>query len=212
ILRDEGIEVALAEGAEAAAARLINQAFRKRARTGRPHVVFKSALTLDGAVATPGGESRWISGEQSRDLVHRWRGELDAIAVGIGTALADDPVLTARSSGAPSQPTRVIFDSTARLPLDSALVESVSEAPLVVVAAAGAPEDRVAVLRDAGAEVIVAAGARADRVTSALTVLGRREITSMLLEGGPTLAGAFLEAGGGDEPGPLNAAPLPARG
>jgi diaminohydroxyphosphoribosylaminopyrimidine deaminase/5-amino-6-(5-phosphoribosylamino)uracil reductase len=199
VLRDEGIEVALAEGAEAAAARSINQAFRKRARTGRPHVVFKSALTLDGRVATPGGESRWISGEQSRDLVHRWRGELDAIAVGIGTVLADDPVLTARSSGAPSQPTRVVFDSTARLPLDSALVESVSEAPLVVVAAAGAPEDRMAVLQDAGAEVIVAAGSRADRVTSALTMLGRREITSVLLEGGPTLAGAFLEAGEVDE-------------
>jgi diaminohydroxyphosphoribosylaminopyrimidine deaminase/5-amino-6-(5-phosphoribosylamino)uracil reductase len=199
ILRDEGIEVAFAEGAEAAAARLINQAFRKHARTGRPHVVFKSALTLDGRVATAGGESRWISGERSRDLVHRWRGDLDAIAVGIGTALADDPLLTARSPGDPSQPTRVVFDSTARLPLDSALVESLSDVPLVIVAAAGAPEDRVAALQDAGAAVIVASGSRADRVTSALTDLGRREITSVLLEGGPTLAGAFLEAGEVDE-------------
>jgi diaminohydroxyphosphoribosylaminopyrimidine deaminase / 5-amino-6-(5-phosphoribosylamino)uracil reductase len=199
ILRDEGIEVAFAEGAEAAAARLINQAFRKHARTGRPHVVFKSAMTLDGRVATAGGESRWISGEQSRDLVHRWRGEIDAIGVGIGTALADDPLLTARSPGDPSQPTRVVFDSTARLPLDSALAESVSDAPLVVVAAAGAPEDRVGALQDVGAEVIVATGSRADRVSSALTELGRREITGMLLEGGPTLAGAFLDAGEVDE-------------
>ncbi len=100
ILRDEGIEVAFAEGAEAAAARLLNQAFRKHARTGRPLVTFKLALTLDGRVATASGESRWISGESSRDLVHRWRAEADAIAVGIGTALADDPLLTARTPDA----------------------------------------------------------------------------------------------------------------
>ena len=94
ILRDEGVEVELANGEEAAAARLLNQAFRKHSRTARPLVVLKSALSLDGRVATAGGDSKWISGEASRALAHRWRAECDAVCVGIGTALADDPLLT----------------------------------------------------------------------------------------------------------------------
>jgi diaminohydroxyphosphoribosylaminopyrimidine deaminase / 5-amino-6-(5-phosphoribosylamino)uracil reductase len=199
VLRDEGLEVIFADGAEAARARLINQAFRKLARTGRPHVTFKSALTLDGRVATAQGESRWISGESSRELVHRWRATLDAIAVGIGTALADDPLLTARTPDTVRQPVRVIFDSTARLPLDSALVASASDAPLLVVTAPGAPSDRLESLRDAGAETIVVGGSRAERVGSALAELGRRGITSLLLEGGPVLASAFFDAGEIDE-------------
>jgi diaminohydroxyphosphoribosylaminopyrimidine deaminase/5-amino-6-(5-phosphoribosylamino)uracil reductase len=199
VLRDEGIEVRFADGAEATAARLLNQAFRKHARTGRPLVTMKSAVTLDGRVATTGGESKWISGESSRGLVHRWRGESDAVAVGIGTVLADDPLLTARAPEAERQPNRVIFDSTARLPLDSKLVRSLDEAGVTVVAAHGAPEDRVAALREAGVEVIVAAGSRVERVGSALAELGRRDITSVLIEGGPILAGAFLGAGEIDE-------------
>src|SRR4051812_26374589 len=96
ILRDGGLEVCFAAGEEAAAARLLNQPFRKHSRTGRPLVVLKMAMSLDGRVATAAGDSRWISGERSRELVHRWRAECDAIAVGIGTVLADDPLLTAR--------------------------------------------------------------------------------------------------------------------
>src|SRR3954466_14632966 len=95
ILRREGIEVAVADGELAARARLGNQAFRKHAPSGRPSVVFKSAMTLDGKVATPTGDSKWISGELSRELAHHWRASVDAVAVGIGTALADDPQLTA---------------------------------------------------------------------------------------------------------------------
>src|SRR6201998_439074 len=87
ILRDEGIEVVLADGELAARARLLNQAFRKHARVGRPWVLFKSAMTLDGKVATRTGDSQWISGEDSRSLGHRWRAAVDAVAVGIGTAL-----------------------------------------------------------------------------------------------------------------------------
>ena len=102
ILRDEGVEVELANGAEAAAARLLNQPFRKHARTARPLVVLKSALSLDGRVATAGGDSKWISGEASRALAHRWRAECDAVCVGIGTVLADDPLLTARPSAGPA--------------------------------------------------------------------------------------------------------------
>ena len=201
ILRDEGIEVETADGAEAAAARLQNQAFRKHARTGRPHVVLKSAVTLDGRTATAAGDSRWISGPESRALVHRWRAESDAVAVGIGTALADDPLLTARDldPAADRQPLRVVFDSQARLPLQSALIGSLDEAPLLVVAAAGAPAERVAALREAGADVVQVDGDAATRVAAALTELGRREVTSLLLEGGAHLAGAFLDAGQIDE-------------
>src|SRR5690349_16627986 len=95
ILRDGGVEVALASGAEATAARRLNQPFRKHARTGLPLVVLKMAMSLDGQTTTAPGDSPWISGPESRELVHRWRAECDAIAVGIGTALADDPLLTA---------------------------------------------------------------------------------------------------------------------
>jgi diaminohydroxyphosphoribosylaminopyrimidine deaminase/5-amino-6-(5-phosphoribosylamino)uracil reductase len=200
ILRDGGVEVAFVAGGEAAAARLLNQPFRKHARTGLPHVTLKLALSLDGHVATAGGDSRWISGEQSRALVHRWRGECDAIAVGIGTVLADDPLLTARGPETARQPTRVVFDSAARLPLTSQLLATVGESQLLVVASPEAERSRIAELKSAGAEVVIAGGGTtADRVRSALADLGRRELTSLLLEGGPTLAGAFVEAGEVDE-------------
>src|SRR5438270_5653271 len=122
IMRDEGVEVVMADGELAARARLLNQAFRKHARTGRPWVLFKSAMSLDGKVATGAGDSKWISGEDSRLLAHRWRASVDAVVVGIGTALADDPQLTARVEGVVRQPRRVVFDSLARLPLRSKLV------------------------------------------------------------------------------------------
>src|ERR1700757_3030925 len=137
ILRDEGIEVVLADGELATHARLLNQAFRKHARTGRPWVLFKSAMTLDGKVATRAGDSQWISGEESRALAHRWRASVDAVIVGIGTALADDPQLTARPEGelaGPSeQPRRIVFDTLARLPPSSQLVAAAAEIPLTVI-------------------------------------------------------------------------------
>ncbi len=199
VLRDEGIEVELVEGEEAAQARLLNQAFRKHARTGRPLVTIKSAVSLDGRVATSSGDSKWISGESSRRLVHRWRAESDAVCVGIGTALADDPLLTAREPGTLRQPTRVVFDAHARLPLESNLAGSIGEAPLLVIASPTAPQDRVSALKAAGVGVVVCDGEPRDRVLAGLTELGRRDITSMLLEGGPTLAGSFLDAGEVDE-------------
>jgi diaminohydroxyphosphoribosylaminopyrimidine deaminase/5-amino-6-(5-phosphoribosylamino)uracil reductase len=194
ILRDEGVDVSFAGGAEAAAARLAIQPFRKHARTGRPLVVHKSALSLDGHTATSGGDSKWISGPQSRALVHRWRADADAVAVGIGTALADDPLLTAREVDAHRQPTRVVFDSAARLPLDSKLLTTLDQAPLIVFCGPGAPAGRTDALRGAGAEVIAVQGAGAAAIATALAELGRREIAFLLLEGGATLAGAFLEA------------------
>jgi diaminohydroxyphosphoribosylaminopyrimidine deaminase / 5-amino-6-(5-phosphoribosylamino)uracil reductase len=199
ILRDGGVEVQFVNGEAAAAARLLNQPFRKHSRTARPLVVLKSALSLDGRVATVGGDSKWISSEASRHLAHRWRAESDAVCIGIGTAISDDPLLTARAEGALRQPTRVVFDSEARLPLDSKLLASLDEAPVLVVASPEAPADRVGALKGAGAEVVVCDGDRPARVLAGLAELGRRGITSLLLEGGPTLAGSFLDAGELDE-------------
>jgi diaminohydroxyphosphoribosylaminopyrimidine deaminase/5-amino-6-(5-phosphoribosylamino)uracil reductase len=204
ILRDEGVEVVLADGDLAREARLLNQAFRKHARTGRPWVLFKSAMTLDGKVATRSGDSKWISGEDSRELAHRWRASVDAVVVGIGTALADDPQLTARPHGEPAQadfqPRRVVFDALARLPLGSQLVAAAEEVPLTVVVSRAAARADTEALEAAAVQVIVATGENEPaRVRSALEQLGALGVASILLEGGPHLAGAFLDAGEIDE-------------
>jgi diaminohydroxyphosphoribosylaminopyrimidine deaminase / 5-amino-6-(5-phosphoribosylamino)uracil reductase len=204
ILRDEGVEVVLADGELAARARLLNQAFRKHARVGRPWVLFKSAMTLDGKVATRTGDSQWISGEDSRALAHEWRAAVDAVVVGIGTALADDPQLTARPEGAlaaiPYQPRRVVFDTLARLPPGSRLVAAAAEIPLTVVVSRAAARADTDGLEAAGAQVLVATGENEPaRVRSALEQLGTMGVASVLLEGGPHLAGAFFDAGEIDE-------------
>jgi diaminohydroxyphosphoribosylaminopyrimidine deaminase / 5-amino-6-(5-phosphoribosylamino)uracil reductase len=193
ILRDGGVEVTFASGAEATAARRLNQPFRKHARTGLPLVVLKMAMSLDGQTTTAPGDSPWISGPESRDLVHQWRAESDAIAIGIGTALADDPLLTARIEGA-RQPVRVVFDSQARLPLDSQLLQTLDQATVLVITTPDAPADNVGGLRSAGAEIIATPD-----IESALHELGRREISSLFLEGGHTLASAFLASDQIDE-------------
>jgi diaminohydroxyphosphoribosylaminopyrimidine deaminase/5-amino-6-(5-phosphoribosylamino)uracil reductase len=202
ILRDEGVEVETPGGELSYRARLENQAFRKHSRTGRPWVLFKSAMSLDGNVATRDGDSQWISSEKSRELAHRWRAEVDAVVVGIGTALADDPRLTARIDGVHRQPRRVVFDSTARLPLTSHLVADASEVPLIVVVSRAAPRSAVEALEMAGAQVLTASGQNEPaRVVSGLEQLAELEtpVASLLLEGGPHLAGAFLDAGQIDE-------------
>jgi diaminohydroxyphosphoribosylaminopyrimidine deaminase/5-amino-6-(5-phosphoribosylamino)uracil reductase len=204
ILRDEGIEVVIADGELAARARLLNQAFRKHARVGRPWVLFKSAMTLDGKVATRTGDSQWISGEDSRALAHEWRASVDAVVVGIGTALADDPQLTARPEGEPAeasyQPRRVVFDTLARLPPTSRLVAAAAEIPLTIVASRAAARADTDALEAAGAQVLVATGENEPaRVRSALEQLGTMGVASVLLEGGPHLAGAFFDAGEIDE-------------
>jgi diaminohydroxyphosphoribosylaminopyrimidine deaminase/5-amino-6-(5-phosphoribosylamino)uracil reductase len=195
ILRDGGVEVSFAAGAEATAARLLNQPFRKHARTGLPLVTLKLAMSLDGRTSAAPGDSPWISSEESRGLVHRWRAESDAIAVGIGTVLADDPLLTARGAGAVRSPLRVVFDRSARLPLDSQLLRTLDQAPvLVVTSSAEENSERRAALREAGAEIMVA-----DEIGGALTGLGSRGVTSLFLEGGPSLAAAFAAADQIDE-------------
>lgn len=194
ILRDGGVEVEFASGEEATAARLLNQPFRKHARTGLPLVTLKLAMSLDGHTETAPGDSPWISGPESQGLVHRWRAESDAIAVGIGTVLADDPLLTARDTDLPRQPLRIVFDRQARLPLDSQLLRTLEQSPVLVVVSQDADSARVAALREAGTETIVT-----ESIEAALADLGRRGITSLFLEGGRTLAAGFVEADAVDE-------------
>lgn len=201
MLRDEGITVEMAGNGAGEAARLLNQPFRKHVRTGRPLVILKSAMTLDGKVATSTGDSQWISGEASRARSHRWRAEVDAVVAGIGTALSDDPRLTAwRLDGPGECSRRVIFDSEARLPVTSQLVRSVDESPVIVICSRAASRTATQALEAAGVEVVTVAGENETaRIAAALDELGAREIQSILLEGGPHLAGSFFDAGEVDE-------------
>lgn len=197
ILREAGVEVAVADGEDAVRAREAASAFLTWASTGRPEVMLKMAASLDGRVATRTGNTRWISGPEARALVHRWRAEVDAVAVGIGTAVADDPMLTARDVPVPPgrAALRVVLDPHARLPADCALLRTVDEAPVLVVAGSGADVARVQALRDAGAQVdLTPADHGAAFLGQALDALGAREVQSVLVEGGPTVAGAMLEA------------------
>ena len=199
VLRAAGIDVVVANGADGLACAEQNAAFLTWTITGLPHVTVKLATSLDGKIATATGESRWISGPGSRALVHRWRADHDGVAVGLGTALADDPRLTARDVEGPvRQPARVVFDSSARLPLGSALVLGARELPVIVLAAADAPPDRVAALEAAGAEVVLLPGGPAERIGAGLRALGARGIQSLLVEGGAELAGAMVAAGAVD--------------
>jgi diaminohydroxyphosphoribosylaminopyrimidine deaminase/5-amino-6-(5-phosphoribosylamino)uracil reductase len=199
VLRAGGVEVAVAESDGAAACAELNAPFLTWALTGLPHVTLKLVTSLDGKIATATGESRWISGPASRALVHRWRADSDAVAVGLGTALADDPRLTARDLEGPvRQPARVVFDSAARLPLRSALAHTARELPVIVLAGEGAPPTRVAALEAVGVEVVALPGAPDERIAPGLRALGERGVQSLFVEGGAGLAAALLAAGAVD--------------
>ena len=192
VLAGAGIDVAVAEGPEADACRELNAAFVTWAVTGRPLVTLKMATSLDGKVATAAGESQWISGPESRALVHRWRAESDAVAVGIGTALADDPRLTARDlPGEVRQPLRVVFDSGGRLGGDSVLARTARETSVVVVAG---PRASAGDLERAGVEVLRGPADPVERLGWALDQLGTRGVLSLLVEGGAGIAAALLAA------------------
>lgn len=197
-LREAGIEVEVVAGTVAQRARVQNEAFRKHAVTGLPFVIFKCAMSLDGKIATSTGNSRWISGEESRAMVHALRGEVDAISVGSGTATIDDPMLTCRLPGDHRQPLRVVFDSKAGLALEAQLVKTAAEVPTMVFVTSEAEPEKVTALRHAGVEVRQT-GIQDGHVDvgEALRLLGSldRPVLSLLLEGGPTLAASFLEAG-----------------
>jgi diaminohydroxyphosphoribosylaminopyrimidine deaminase/5-amino-6-(5-phosphoribosylamino)uracil reductase len=167
-------------------------------RRGLPYVVWKYAMTMDGKVATAAGESRWITGERARSEVHRLRRTVDAVAVGIGTVLADDPRLTPRPAGTGPAPYRLVFDSKARLPLDSALLaEAVGQ--VVVFVSEDAPAARCRALRDAGALVIEAGKARVSAAAALRTAADQLDVREVLLESGPELSASFLAEGLVDE-------------
>lgn len=161
----------------------------------RPYVLHKAAVTLDGKVAARGGDARWVSGLASRRQSHRLRAELPAIIVGVGTVLADDPELTCRMVSG-RDPIRVVLDSRLRTPPSAKLVQVVarSSAPTWIITTARAPAAAVRRLEAAGAELIVVAAERG-RVSprAALAALWQRQVAGALLEGGPTLAGAFWQ-------------------
>ena len=191
-LRDAGIAVEVGAGGPAAEA--LNRFYLTHARLRRPFVTAKFAASLDGRTATRTGASRWISSEESRLLAHRLRARHDAVLVGAGTAVADDPALTVRIDGETRTPLRVVVDSTLRLePGARMLIEP--GGPVLLATLEGADASRRAALEDAGAEVLVIPGidGRVD-LAALLTALGRRQVTSVLAEGGAALLGSLRDA------------------
>jgi diaminohydroxyphosphoribosylaminopyrimidine deaminase/5-amino-6-(5-phosphoribosylamino)uracil reductase len=184
------VEVGLLE----AEARRLNAPYLKLVTFGRPWIIAKWAMTLDGKIATCMGMSRWISGPESRQLVHALRGRVDAIVVGRETANRDDPLLTARPPG-PRTAVRVVLDTAASLGDGSALVRTARETPVfVAVGSASTAANRMR-LDTAGCEVFVCPGdSPAARLDAILAELGRRRMTNVLVEGGGRLLGSLLDA------------------
>jgi diaminohydroxyphosphoribosylaminopyrimidine deaminase/5-amino-6-(5-phosphoribosylamino)uracil reductase len=194
-LRAAGIEVAV--GPLADEARELHAGFFLRLASGRPLVALKSATSLDGRIATRTGESRWISGPAALRRAHLLRASHDAVMVGIGTALADDPQLTCRLPGmAERSPVRIVVDRRLRLPLTHKLVADARRVPTWIVTAAGAPPARGRPYAEAGCTLVeVEGGERELDLAAALRELGARGLTRVLVEGGGHLAAGLLRAG-----------------
>jgi diaminohydroxyphosphoribosylaminopyrimidine deaminase/5-amino-6-(5-phosphoribosylamino)uracil reductase len=193
-LRAAGIDVAI--GIAADAARDLNAGFFMRVTKGRPMFTLKTATTLDGRVATAKGESKWITGENARAFAHGLRATHDAVMIGVGTSLADDPQLTCRLPGLEHRsPVRVVLDSSLRLPANSALVATAARVPVWIYAAQGAHGERRRALAKPGVTVIEAetdAEGR-PRLGWVAADLGRRGLTRVLVESGGALAAALLK-------------------
>ncbi len=202
----------------------MNAPYIKRLTVGRPWVIAKWAMSLDGKIATRTGESRWITGPAARQIGHRLRGRVDGILIGRGTASADDPLLTARPPG-PRVAVRIIADTRALLASESQLVRTAHDAPVLIAAGSETnPVDRQRLL-DAGCEVFICDGATpAARLAAMLDELGRRRMTNVLVEGGSWLLGSLWDAdaidevhvfiapkliGGSESPSPIGAQGLP---
>ena len=191
-LREAGLIVEVGVGE--AEARQLNAPYLKLVQQQRPWVLAKWASTLDGKIATSMGDSQWISSEESRAIVHQLRGRVDAIMVGVGTALADDPLLVARPSG-PRTATRIVVDSTARLRVSSRLVRTARETPVIVAVGPAADLASVRRLEAAGVEIYASQQANhVDRLLDLLDELGRRRMTNLLVEGGSHVLGSLLDA------------------
>jgi len=195
-LRDAHIELEV--GLLETEVRRLAAPFCKLVERNLPYVHAKWSMTLDGRIASRTGASKWISNAASRAQVHQLRGRMDAILVGVGTVIADDPFLTARPPG-PRIATRVIFDSRARLAVDSQLVQTIRQAPLLVAVGPQAAIDSIERLRDKGAEVFQCGAEQAEPCgmrpspSAVLAELGRRQMTNVLVEGGAELLGTFFD-------------------
>ncbi|MFK7820406.1 MAG: bifunctional diaminohydroxyphosphoribosylaminopyrimidine deaminase/5-amino-6-(5-phosphoribosylamino)uracil reductase RibD [Planctomycetaceae bacterium] len=186
VLRQAGIDVHV--GLLETEAKQLIAPFAKRMTMGMPWIIAKWAMTLDGKIAARTGHSKWISSKTSRAIVHELRGRVDAILVGRGTVIADDPALTARPSG-PRTALRVVLDRKASTPLDSQLVRTASELPTLIFASPGAPAEQVAELRAAGVEV----NTQCEDLTAILKSLADRNCTNVLVEGGGEVLGSFFD-------------------
>lgn len=190
-------------GVQAADANWLLAPYRKLVTTGRPWVIAKWAMTLDGKLATYAGDSKWISSEASRAVVHQLRGRVDAVIVGSGTARADDPLLTARPADHADLKrvaTRIVVDSEASLALASRLVQTAADVPVLVAVADNAPVDACQRLAGAGVEVFSCVGTTHEqRLHALLNELGSRRMTNVLVEGGSRLLGALFDLHAVDE-------------
>lgn len=194
-LRSAGIEVTI--GVREAEARALNRGFFCFVTRGRPHVTLKSALTLDGKIAGADGTSRWITGEAARAEAHRMRFAADAVLVGVGTVLQDDPELTVRFPGLPAkEPFRVVADSRLRTPPRARLLEAGQASRVVIACVAPAPTEPAARLRARGVRVLALPG-DAGRVDlgALLVALARLDVMAVLAEGGAELGGALVDQG-----------------
>jgi len=199
--------------------------FIKLRRHGKPYVIAKWAMTADGKIATVTGDSRWISSDASRELVHQWRAEVDGVLVGLGTAMQDDPMLTCRIPGG-RNPRRIVLDADAELPLGSNLVRSAREVALLIACSESAPEEACRTLASKGCEILrtspqLASENRDDKIVNleeVLQHLGREQVTNLLVEGGSKVFAHMIEhrmvdevrifiapklVGGGSAPGPV---------
>ncbi|WP_422485443.1 bifunctional diaminohydroxyphosphoribosylaminopyrimidine deaminase/5-amino-6-(5-phosphoribosylamino)uracil reductase RibD [Gudongella sp. DL1XJH-153] len=195
ILQKNGIEVIT--GLLEDKCRVQNEIFIKYITTKKPFCIFKSAMTLDGKISTRTGDSRWVSGEESRKHVHRLRQRVAGILVGVGTAIADDPMLTTRLEGQETKnPIRIIVDSKGKLPINSKIVETSGEVRTILVTTDLSPKDKLEALADKGLE-IMKSPVKEGRVDIPLTLsrLGEMGIDSILVEGGSTIGYSFLEEG-----------------
>lgn len=192
-LRDAGVEVSV--GLMAGEAARLNETYIYFMRQRRPFVHLKLASSLDGRIATRLGDARWITGKESRRRVHRLRHEYDAILVGAGTVAADDPLLTDRSDLARRRPlVRVVLDEHLTVTPESNLARTARDFPVVLFASAGVDPQRAAALEEMGVEVMRDESGGRDLI-AVLNDLSRRSLTSVLVEGGATVAALFLEAG-----------------
>jgi diaminohydroxyphosphoribosylaminopyrimidine deaminase/5-amino-6-(5-phosphoribosylamino)uracil reductase len=193
-LRAAGIAVDVGTGAEEA--RRDHAGHMRRMRNGRPHVMLKLAISADGKAGAAGRKPISITGDAAHERVHLLRAQSDAIMIGIGTALADDPLLTCRLPGMEkTSPVRILLDSALRLPLGSRLVQSARDVPVWVIAAADAPRIAEDAIRAQGVEVLRSAcNAGLLELCAVLMLLAARGVTRLMVEGGPTLASALLAA------------------